>query len=91
MNTAENVANIQSGNDRVMRARLADAKFFYGEDLKIPLADRRAKLDGPRTWHLHLGRDEIVAMDKRYRNVKVYKQGLDQREWWVPAPLQRYH
>ena len=46
VNTAENVANIQSGNDRVMRARLADAKFFYGEDMKIPLAERRAKLDG---------------------------------------------
>lgn len=46
VNTAENVANIQAGNDRTMRARLSDAKFFYGEDLKIPLADRRDKLDG---------------------------------------------
>ena len=46
VNTAENVANIQSGNDRVMRARLADAQFFYREDLKVPLADRRKKLDG---------------------------------------------
>jgi glycyl-tRNA synthetase beta subunit len=46
VNPAENAANIQRGNDRVMRARLADAQFFYGEDLKLPLAARRAKLDG---------------------------------------------
>jgi glycyl-tRNA synthetase beta chain len=46
VNTAENVANIRRGNDRVMTARLADAQFFYREDLKVPLADRRQKLDG---------------------------------------------
>lgn len=46
VNTAENVANIRRGNDRVMRARLADAKFFYEEDLRIPLATRREKLAG---------------------------------------------
>ncbi|MBK8258808.1 MAG: glycine--tRNA ligase subunit beta [Polyangiaceae bacterium] len=46
VNTAENVPNIVRGNDRVMRARLSDAQFFYREDLKIPLADRRKKLDG---------------------------------------------
>jgi glycyl-tRNA synthetase beta chain len=46
VNTAEKVENIKKGNDRAMRARLADAKFFYGEDLKVPLADQRKKLDG---------------------------------------------
>jgi len=46
VNTAQNVPNIQRGNDRVMRARLSDAQFFYREDLKIPMADRRKKLDG---------------------------------------------
>ncbi|MFO0762900.1 MAG: glycine--tRNA ligase subunit beta [Byssovorax sp.] len=46
VNTAQNEENIRKGNDRVMRARLADARFFYREDLKIPLADRRAKLSG---------------------------------------------
>jgi glycyl-tRNA synthetase beta chain len=46
VNTAENIENIRAGNDRVMRARLADARFFYREDLKIALADRRAKLGG---------------------------------------------
>ena len=46
VNTAESPANIQRGNDNVMRARLADAQFFYREDLKVPLADRRQKLEG---------------------------------------------
>jgi len=46
VNTAEAPANIRRGNDRTMRARLADARFFYGEDLKLPLAERRHKLGG---------------------------------------------
>ena len=46
------VANIESndpaqviaGNERVIRPRLADAAFFYAEDLKQPLAARREAL-----------------------------------------------
>jgi peptide/nickel transport system substrate-binding protein len=34
---------------------------------------------------------ELEALDKRFAGVKVYKFGLDSREWWVPANLQRYH
>ena len=32
-------ANVIDGNERVVRARLDDAKFFYEEDLKVPLDD----------------------------------------------------
>lgn len=46
VNTAEHPENIRRGNDRVMRARLADARFFYEEDLKLPLVQRRDKLAG---------------------------------------------
>ncbi len=46
VNTAEQPDIIRLGNDRVMRARLSDARFFYREDMKTPLADRRAKLGG---------------------------------------------
>ena len=35
---------IIDGNERVVRARLYDAKFFYDEDLKVPLEDFRARL-----------------------------------------------
>ena len=46
VNTALDADNVRRGNDRVMRARLADAKFFYDEDRRTPLADRREALDG---------------------------------------------
>jgi glycyl-tRNA synthetase beta chain len=46
VNTALDPVAIRKGNDRVMRARLADARFFYREDLKLPLASRRQKLAG---------------------------------------------
>ena len=32
--------NIVRGNERVLRARLADAKFFYDQDRRVPLAAR---------------------------------------------------
>src|SRR5262249_35001140 len=46
VNTANDPETIRRGNDRVMRARLADAQFFYREDLRVPLAARRDKLAG---------------------------------------------
>jgi glycyl-tRNA synthetase beta chain len=36
-------AAIIAGNERVIRARLSDAKFFYDTDLKTPLEDRLPK------------------------------------------------
>lgn len=40
----ECAATIIDGNERVVRARLYDAKFFYDEDLKIPLEEFRGRL-----------------------------------------------
>ncbi len=37
---------IVAGNERVIRARLADAKFFFEQDRKVPLEERVPKLDG---------------------------------------------
>ncbi len=45
VNTAKDPATISLGNDRVLRARLADARFFVAEDRKTRLADRVGKLD----------------------------------------------
>lgn len=45
VNTAEDPPNIAKGNDRVLRARLADARFFVEEDRKAPLSDRLKKLE----------------------------------------------
>ncbi len=45
---------VAKGNDRVMRARLSDARFFFDEDRKVGLAARRPKLDGI-VFHNRLG------------------------------------
>ncbi|HKN85494.1 MAG TPA: glycine--tRNA ligase subunit beta [Nitrospiraceae bacterium] len=45
---------IQEGNERVLAARLADAKFFFDEDRKMKLIDRVDKLKG-MTFHQKLG------------------------------------
>ena len=37
---------IREGNERVLAARLADAKFFFDEDRKVKLEERAKKLTG---------------------------------------------
>lgn len=41
---ADHLDIIRAGNEKVLRARLADADFFYQEDLKTPLAERVQEL-----------------------------------------------
>jgi glycyl-tRNA synthetase beta chain len=45
---------IIAGNERVIRARLSDAKFFYETDLKVKLEDRLAKFNSI-VFHEKLG------------------------------------
>ena len=47
-------AAIVAGNERVVRARLSDAKFFWESDLRVPLEDRLPKLDSI-VFHEKLG------------------------------------
>ena len=54
VNTALDPDRIAKGNDRVMRARLADAKFFFEEDKKAKVEDRVGKLQGI-VFHNRLG------------------------------------
>lgn len=65
VNTALHPQNIRRGNDRVMRARLADAKFFYDTDLQRPLAERRPALDAV-VFHKRLGSigDKVRRMEQ---------------------------
>src|SRR5947207_5148785 len=37
---------VAHGNERVLRARLSDARFFFDEDRKVPLDERAKKLGG---------------------------------------------
>src|SRR5579864_6086137 len=40
-----NLDGVREGNEWVLRARLADARFFFDEDRRRPLADRVSRLD----------------------------------------------
>lgn len=33
----------------------------------------------------------LQAVNKRFHGIRVYRTGLDARQWWVPRNLQRYH
>ena len=54
MVTADNNAKIIAGNERVLRARLHDAKFFWDQDRKVTLQSRLPKLDNI-VFHAKLG------------------------------------
>ena len=64
-NQVKDMTLIREGNERVLAARLADAKFFFDEDRKIKLQDRVGKLAGV-TFHQKVGtmgqKQERVAM-----------------------------
>lgn len=52
--TADHIDNVRAGNEKVLRARLADAEFFYEEDLKVPLRNNLDKLKNI-VFHERLG------------------------------------
>tara|TARA_R110000868_G_scaffold162903_3_gene394591 strand:- start:50371 stop:52434 length:2064 start_codon:yes stop_codon:yes gene_type:complete len=54
MVTMDNNAQIIAGNERVLRARLHDAKFFWDQDRKMTLEQRLPKLD-TIVFHAKLG------------------------------------
>ncbi len=61
---------VVSGNERVIAARLSDAKFFYGTDLKSRLEDRLPKLD-QIVFHEKLG-----AQGERVRRITTLAREL---------------
>jgi glycyl-tRNA synthetase beta chain len=62
--TADNGRMIVAGNERVLRARLADARFFWDQDRKVRLEDRVEALKD-RVYHAKLGsvRDKVRRME----------------------------
>ena len=59
-------AAIVAGNEKVLAARLADAKFFWEQDLKVPLEEQAKKL-GEIVFHEKLG----TVADKVERVAKL--------------------
>jgi len=63
---ADSGALIVEGNRKVLAARLSDAKFFWEQDLKVPLAEQAKKLD-QIVFHEKLG----TVADKVERVAKL--------------------
>jgi glycyl-tRNA synthetase beta chain len=91
--TANIVANdggvaIVAGNEKVLASRLSDAKFFFEQDLKIPLDDQAKKL-AQITFHEKLG----TVADKVERVAKLARwlveEGIVGAEGTVPSEAPR--
>jgi glycyl-tRNA synthetase beta chain len=72
-----NPKNIIAGNERVLRARLSDAKFFFDQDRKTALADRVERL-GTVVYHNKLGSQlERVQRLQKLAGAIAQKLGAD--------------
>jgi glycyl-tRNA synthetase beta chain len=75
-NTANEPARVAKGNDKAMRARLADARFFFEEDKKAKVEDKMARLSGI-VFHHKLGSvREKVARIERLTDIFATALGL---------------
>ncbi len=76
--TADHGKTIIAGNERVLRARLADARFFWEQDRKIRLEDRVEALK-QRIYHAKLGsvRDKVRRMERISDFLAAHVPGAD--------------
>ncbi len=75
-------ASIIVGNERVLGARLADARFFWEQDLKVPLEERLPALEGV-VFHEKLG-----SMAERVARIEAFAAHIAER-YVKDAPLDR--
>jgi glycyl-tRNA synthetase beta chain len=68
--TKENIAFVRAGNEKVLRARLADASFFWEEDLKTPLAEKVEALK-KIVWQESLGsvHEKTIRLEKLVKHI----------------------
>lgn len=76
---------IRKGHERVLAARLADAEFFYSEDLARPLSDRMGDLE-----HV-IYQSELGSMaeksERLARTIEITSEGLDLSDETVERAL----
>ncbi|MGC8868986.1 MAG: glycine--tRNA ligase subunit beta [Sulfurihydrogenibium sp.] len=75
---------VKAGYEKVLKARLEDALFFYKEDLKIKLDDNIEKLKGVQ-FHEKLG----SLYDKVLRNLELAKNLAEKLDYKDTAKLER--
>ncbi len=78
METADKGKTIVAGNERVLRARLADARFFWDQDRKQALASRTTRL-GEIVFHEKLGTldEKVDRVQALATEVAGYVAGAD--------------
>lgn len=89
MKTADKGAKIIDGNERVLRARLSDTKFFWDQDLKSTLAEHLPALDDI-VFHAKLG--TVGERVKRLEALSGYVAtliGADQEKAKLAAKLSK--
>jgi glycyl-tRNA synthetase beta chain len=76
--TEDGGAVIVAGNERVLRARLADAKFFWDQDRKVRLENRVPKL-AERIFHAKLGSvlDKVKRVEQLVETIAPFVPGAD--------------
>jgi glycyl-tRNA synthetase beta chain len=76
--TADGGATIVAGNERVLRARLSDAKFFWDQDRKATLESRVPKL-AERIFHARLGSvlEKMNRVEKLVDAIAPHVPGAD--------------
>jgi glycyl-tRNA synthetase beta chain len=81
MVTEDGGAAVVAGNERVLRARLADARFFWEQDRKVKLADRVKALD-TITWHAKLGTtgEKVRRIESLAAEIAKHIPGADEEK-----------
>jgi peptide/nickel transport system substrate-binding protein len=70
---------------------IEEARTEFNRDKRIELYRKFARIVNEEQPYTFLFcRKSTVALHKRFKGVKVYPLGLDQLEWFVPIPLQKY-
>src|SRR5207247_5925250 len=78
----DDTSAIVQGNERVVRPRLADAKFFFDQDRKKTLASRVSGLDKV-VYHAKLG-----TMGERVRRVQAIARAIGRELGDAPLAAQ---
>jgi glycyl-tRNA synthetase beta chain len=76
--TTDGGTEVVAGNERVLRARLSDAKFFWNTDRKTPLEDKALALED-RVFHAKLGSvaEKVARMEALAVDLAQYVPGAD--------------
>jgi glycyl-tRNA synthetase beta chain len=75
---SERAATIVAGNERVLRARLADARFFWDQDRQRPLSERVPALKDI-VFHARLGTvaDKVSRLESLAAEISKFVPGAD--------------